>query len=139
MIINLGNHSSIIDQQLIYSESIVSFDQIGLPESMGATINLLDSIAVDQFSKFINSNLSHLYLMQLRPGAMVPLHKNKVLSDITCYYYQVSSSNWGHTIFVNGKAIYNQQQGNIYSWKFQNNEFAANNVGWKDMRFLLGF
>jgi hypothetical protein len=100
----------------------------------------LEKSVVDTFSTFVEQQLSNVNVIQLKPGAMFISSQDKFLSSShNNYFCQVSSSNWGHAVFINDQAIYNEKQGVVFEIITKNTKFSANNVGWKDMCFLLGY
>lgn len=106
----------------------------------GINVVSLEKSVVDIFSTFVNQELSTVNVIRLKPGAMFISPEDTFLSfSYPNYFCQISSSNWGHAVFINEQAIYNQEQGKVFKVITQNTKFSANNVGWKDMCFLLGY
>jgi hypothetical protein len=132
MIDFIGNSTNLINWSQFESQLLNYTD--------GTNVVSLEKSVVDIFSTFVKQELSTVNVIQLKPGAMFISPEDTFLSlSYPNYFCQISSSNWGHAVFINEQAIYNQKQGNVFKVITQNTKFSANNVGWKDMCFLLGY
>lgn len=106
----------------------------------GINVIPLEKSVVDTFSTFVKQELSTVNVIRIKPGAMLISSQDKFLSSsYSNYFCQISSSNWGHAVFINNQTIYNEKQGVVFKFVTQDTDFSANNVGWKDMCFLLGY
>lgn len=128
----IGNSTNIINWSQFESQ---------LPNyTDGINVVSLEKSIVDTFSTFVKQELSTVNVIRIKPGAMLISPQDEFLSSSSNNYFcQLSSSNWGHAVFINNQTIYNEKQGVVFKFATRDTGFSANNVGWKNMCFLLGY
>jgi hypothetical protein len=132
MIDLIGNSTTIINWKQFESQLPTYTDDI--------SIISLEKSVVDTFSTFVKQELSTVNVIRIKPSVMFVSPQDKFLSSShNNYFCQISSSNWGHAVFINNQSIYNEKQGVVFKFATEDTKFSANNVGWKNMCFLLGY